>query len=469
MSTMAPAPRPAKFWIAELAWSALPAASITDTCPAVFLGGRRRAGDVAGVVGLVGRNRDDAEQRLVRRMGRGSARHEPRRKITDAIATIPSSLPRSERELTVLSSIFPELGDSRKLHLPHAGHRCGACFSLHVETVRRGRCWPRSGMSRRLPACRPPPCRPLSTRRRSSAPNCARASRPRSPSCDYAPLSAARNLKRGRSQLIALVVSDLANPFFSRVVCAAEAAAAAWGYALVVFNSDEKPENERRILARIRTLSCDGILLVPVDAHARAEFRDEEGRTVPLVHFGRTADGGRSDSVTIDNAAAGRQVTDYLLDLGHRRIGTITGPLHLTTGRGRLDGLSEAMAARGLAPKAEHVRSGEFREDVAYSVAREMIDGPDRPTALYAASGVMALGRHAGAGRSRPTLPGRHLHRLDRHDSRHRSAAAPADPDRASRDGDGQRSAPLAERQDREHRAGGAPSRRVSALPDPRR
>ncbi len=50
------------------------------------------------------------------------------------------------------------------------------------------------------------------------------------------------------------------------------------------------------------------------------------------------------------------------------------------------------MAARGLAPQTEHVRSGEFREDVAYSVAREMIDRPDRPTALYAASGVMALG-----------------------------------------------------------------------------
>ncbi len=209
---------------------------------------------------------------------------------------------------------------------------------------------------------------------------------------DYAPSSAARNLKSGRSQLIALVVSDLANPFFSRVVWAAEAAAGAWGYALVVFNSDEKPENERRILARIRTLSCDGILLVPVDVNPRGEFRNEEGRAIPLVHFGRNADGGRSDSVTIDNPAAGRQVTDYLLDLGHRRIGSITGPPHLTTGRGRLDGLRDAMAARGLAPKIEHVRSGEFREDVAYSVAREMIDHPDRPTALYAASGVMALG-----------------------------------------------------------------------------
>ena len=209
---------------------------------------------------------------------------------------------------------------------------------------------------------------------------------------DYAPMSAARNLKKGRSQLIALVVSDLGNPFFARVVWAAEAAVTGWGYSLLLFNSDEKPESERRILARIRTLSCDGILLVPVDAGLRQQRRDPDGSMTPMVLFGRVVDDDRSDTVTIDNASAARQVTNYLLDLGHRAIGSITGPLHLTTGRGRLDGLLEAMAARGLAPRPQHVRSGEFREDVAYSAAREILLPPDRPTALYAASGVMALG-----------------------------------------------------------------------------
>src|SRR4051794_9472209 len=208
----------------------------------------------------------------------------------------------------------------------------------------------------------------------------------------YSPHSAARNLKRGRTQLIALVVSDLANPFFARIVCAAEAAVAAWGYSLVIFNSDEKPENERRILARIRALSCDGMLLVPVGSKLRTEQRDKDGHSIPTVLFGRVIDDDRSDSVAIDNVSAASQVTNYLLDLGHRRIASITGPLHLTTGRGRFDGLLQAMKARGLAPLPDDIRSGEFREDVAYSVARELIDCADRPTALYAANGVMALG-----------------------------------------------------------------------------
>lgn len=208
----------------------------------------------------------------------------------------------------------------------------------------------------------------------------------------YTPSSAARNLKRGRSQLIALAVADLANPFFAKVVATAEAAVASWGYALVLFNSDEKPENEARILSRIRTLSCDGMIVVPVDVTSHYPQRDLDGDEIPTVLFGRVVKASKADTVTIDNIAAARQVTDYLLDLGHTRIGSITGPLQMTTGRGRLDGMLAAMAERGLEPNPAHVHSGEFREDVAYSVAREILALPDRPSALYVANGVMALG-----------------------------------------------------------------------------
>jgi LacI family transcriptional regulator len=208
----------------------------------------------------------------------------------------------------------------------------------------------------------------------------------------YSPSSAARNLKRGKSQLIALVVADLANPFFAKLVWAAEAAVAAWGYSLVLFNSDEKPENERRILARIRMLSCDGIILVPVDVNSSQPMRDPDGEAIPTVLFGRTVESDKADTITIDNISAARQVTNYLLDLGHTRIGTITGPLHLTTGRGRLDGMLQAMEARGLSPASNHMRPGAFREDTAYSAARDLLTQPDPPSALYVANGVMALG-----------------------------------------------------------------------------
>src|SRR5947209_19975365 len=116
----------------------------------------------------------------------------------------------------------------------------------------------------------------------------------------YAPSLTARNLRSGRSQLVALVVADLANPFFARVLWAAEAAVAAWGYSMVIFNSDEKPEAEKRILTRIRMLACDGVILVPVGDSAHPVKRDVEGRPMPTVLFGRTVAEDASDTVTID-------------------------------------------------------------------------------------------------------------------------------------------------------------------------
>ena len=208
----------------------------------------------------------------------------------------------------------------------------------------------------------------------------------------YAPSQLARRLRTGVSELIAIVVADLSNPFYARVVCAAEAAVAAWGFSLVVFNSDEKPEAEKRIISRVRALSCEGLILVPVSGAISALGRDADSRRIPTVLFGRTLEGDGLDAVTIDNFAASYQATNYLIDLGHKRIGAITGPLHLSTGLARIEGMQSAMSAKGLTVEPRFVRSGDFREEVAYSAARGLLEQPDRPTALYVANGLMALG-----------------------------------------------------------------------------
>ncbi|KAB0678517.1 LacI family DNA-binding transcriptional regulator [Aureimonas leprariae] len=209
---------------------------------------------------------------------------------------------------------------------------------------------------------------------------------------EYAPSSAAQSLKRGRSQLIAMVVADLANPFFHRIVCVAEAAVAAWGFSLVVFNSDEKPDAERRIIERVHALGCDGMILVPVGEPSQYRRRRNDAKRMPTLLFGRIVSDDTFDTVTIDNLAAGREVTNYLLDLGHRRIGSITGPLHLTTARERLEGMRQALGARRLSLDPARLRSGEFREDAAYSAALQLLGAPDRPSGLYVANGLMALG-----------------------------------------------------------------------------
>jgi LacI family transcriptional regulator len=208
----------------------------------------------------------------------------------------------------------------------------------------------------------------------------------------YAPSQLARRLRTGASELIAIVVADLSNPFYARVVCAAEAAVAAWGFSLVVFNSDEKPEAEKRVISRVRALSCDGLILVPVGGAVSALSRDADGRRIPTVLFGRTLEGDGLDAVTIDNFAASFQATNYLIDLGHKRIGAITGPRHLSTGLARIEGMQAAMSVKGLTFEPRFVRSGDFREEAAYSAARALLEQSERPTALYVANGLMALG-----------------------------------------------------------------------------
>ena len=207
----------------------------------------------------------------------------------------------------------------------------------------------------------------------------------------YVPSRAARSLRSGRSGLIALSVADLANPFYARIIRAAEACASARGYALVVFNSDENRDSETSILQRVQALGCDGLLIVPVGAPS--EYAAGELTSAPpKVLLGRAIEGEPVDAVVIDNFSAGRQATEYLLDLGHRRIGSITGRMAISTGRGRLDGMIMAMHARGCAPLERDIRTGEFREEVAYSASLDLLRGDDRPTALYVANGVMALG-----------------------------------------------------------------------------
>ena len=163
----------------------------------------------------------------------------------------------------------------------------------------------------------------------------------------YKPSQVARNLRRGRTQLIALVVADLANPFYSRIVCAAEAAVSAWGFSLVIFNSDEKPDAEERGLERIRQLGCDGAVIVPVGSHSNYRRRDLSVGC-PVVLLGRSVDHQDIDTVSIDNVAAGRQATSYLLDLGHTRIGTDHRPHAAVDGQ---------RPPRGHAPGDERTRA----------------------------------------------------------------------------------------------------------------
>jgi LacI family transcriptional regulator len=157
-------------------------------------------------------------------------------------------------------------------------------------------------------------------------------------------------------------------------------------------NSDEKFDRERQHLRRVRAQRCDGLILAPTGdskSYAALEFASLK---IPTVLIDRAINTWLVDSVSLDNVAAAFEATNYILDLGHRRIATITGPQHVSTGAERLAGFLQALAAYRVAPDPLLIRSGDYREDVAFSVTRELFRLPQRPTAIYVANNQMLIG-----------------------------------------------------------------------------
>jgi LacI family transcriptional regulator len=208
----------------------------------------------------------------------------------------------------------------------------------------------------------------------------------------YAPSAIAQSLKKGRTGLLALVVADVSNPFFMTLIQAVETAAEGWGYSLMLCNSDEKFDREQHYLRRIRARRCDGLILAPTGDPDAYRAMDPAFFSGPIVLIDRVVDSWPADSVTIDNVAAAFQATSYIIDLGHRQIGAIAGPRHVSTGADRHAGFMQALAARGLTANPLHIRSGDFREDRAYSVTREILRLPNRPSALFVANNLMLIG-----------------------------------------------------------------------------
>ena len=220
---------------------------------------------------------------------------------------------------------------------------------------------------------------------------------------DYVPSRVARNLRSGRSQLIALAVADLANPFYARIVCAAETAVAAWGYSLVRVQQRREARHREADSRAHPHLGCDGLVMVPVGSPASYRPRELPTAARPIVLLGRSVDDSshrHGHHRQSSRLAARRRTISWIS--ATRRIGSITGPLHLSTSRGRLQGMQEAMAARGLAPMPEHIRSGEFREDSAYSVARDMLS--QAGSANGALCGQRRDGDRRHAGHCRPRV-----------------------------------------------------------------
>ncbi len=208
---------------------------------------------------------------------------------------------------------------------------------------------------------------------------------------NYRPSRAARLLRGVTSQAVGVVIPDLENPFFTAVVRGIDSALQAAGYTLLLANSDEDPERERNMLAMLRAEGVAGIIFVPINA-ARGAYREVLAPPLHTVAVDRLPVNLRPDLVTVDNVDGTRRGVAHLVALGHREVALLGGPLRHSTATQRERGYEEALRDAGLPVRPELIYRADFREGGGYEGMKALLALPGRPTAVFVANNLMALG-----------------------------------------------------------------------------
>jgi len=222
----------------------------------------------------------------------------------------------------------------------------------------------------------------------------------------FIPNGSARQLRAGRSRCLGLVVLDITNPFFTEVARGVEDYAQAAGYAVILCNSDEAEDKERRYLRVLEEQRVRGVLITPVRGSAAALKRMRD-RGTPVVLLDRPGTAGQC-SVAVDDRTGGEIAVAHLLGLGHRRIALVNGPVTIRQCADRRRGAYRAVVKAGLDPArvlAEvTVRAMNARAGAA--ACHELLAGGTPPTAAFCTNDLLALGLIRGLSQAGMRVPG---------------------------------------------------------------
>lgn len=206
----------------------------------------------------------------------------------------------------------------------------------------------------------------------------------------YRPNGVARNLRRASTNLWAVVISDIENPFFTSLVRGLEDIAQTEGYHVVLCNSDEDPAKESAYASTVLTEQMAGVVISPTST-ADGVRQLHEAKT-PMVLIDRRVDGVNADTVLVDNEHGAAEGVRHLIDGGYRRIACITGPRKVSTAMDRLTGYRAALRGAGIRSNKDLVRHADFREAGGYEAMASLLDLPEPPEAVFVANNLMTVG-----------------------------------------------------------------------------
>ncbi|GAA4674439.1 LacI family DNA-binding transcriptional regulator [Phytohabitans rumicis] len=207
---------------------------------------------------------------------------------------------------------------------------------------------------------------------------------------EYRPNAVARNLRRSRTTLWAVIISDIGNPFFTSLVRGVEDVAQRAGFSVVLCNTDEDPTKESQYLDAALTEQMAGVIISP-SGRANHVNRLVDAR-VPVVVIDRQVSGAHVDTVLVDNEHGASLATTHLIESGYERIACITGPEGVFTAMRRLRGYRRALEDHDREYDPDLVRHGDFRSDGGYRAMASLLALRPRPDAIFAGNNLMTVG-----------------------------------------------------------------------------
>lgn len=205
----------------------------------------------------------------------------------------------------------------------------------------------------------------------------------------FTPNRTARSLRKQHSDVIALVIPDIENPFFTSIARGVEDVAQAAGFSVVLCNTDDDPDKEARYLRIAVSENMAGVILAT--AGGQADLAPLLGRGRPIVAVDRRPHGHDIDSVLLDSVAGGRDATRALYDQGFQRIACITGPSAVETAERRAQGWREAVRENGGDPDG-YLRYADFRVSGGRAAMSELLALETPPDAVFVANNLMSVG-----------------------------------------------------------------------------
>ena len=211
----------------------------------------------------------------------------------------------------------------------------------------------------------------------------------------YVPDSSAQGLRTKTTKLFGLIVPAMTDPIFSRVVLAIEEHAHELGYDVLLAHTLNKVEREEACIRRMLSRRVDGLFVSPVyrmEPEARI-YQELLTRQVPTVLLGAPAQFCRQfASVQVDDIAASQAATRHLLELGHRHIAFLTGPLAAPWAQARYEGYQRALRETGMEVDDKMIfHAGSTIED-GVKAALQMMNENCRATAVQAVNDLVAIG-----------------------------------------------------------------------------